>query len=270
MAGRSAIRQPFEEARNCDTRAHLPALAATRQWLARLFLPTVCVSCAEPIATRDSLCAACWNKIDFIVPPLCDRLGIRLPFSTGDIMISAAAAAQPPLYARARAVAHYEGLMRKLIHDFKFRDRHEIRRLFGTWLCRAGAELIADADVIVPVPLSRLRLLRRRFNQAALLAQEVGRATRLPVRTTGLRRVRRTQRQVGLTREQRQQNVRGAFAVTPREVSRIAGRRVLLVDDIVTTGATVEACTSALLKAGATNVDVLVVAIVSDPLRVTT
>ncbi|MBU2583514.1 MAG: ComF family protein [Alphaproteobacteria bacterium] len=241
-----------------------------RHWLTDLLMPPVCLGCQEAIASRDSLCPQCWSGIDFVGAPLCDRLGIRLPYATGDVMISAAAAARPPPYARARAVAHYDGAMRDLVHGFKFRDRHEIRRLFGTWLCRAGSQLIADADIIIPVPLNRFRLLQRRYNQSAILAREVSRISGVPVLTGALRRGRRTKAQVGLTREQRRDNVRGAFDVPPRQRPRIEGRRVLLVDDVITTGATAEACTTTLLKAGAANVDVLAVAIVSDPLSVTT
>lgn len=252
-----------------------PATSAGRvskvgRWLIDLLMPPVCLACQEAIASRDSLCPACWSDVDFIGPPLCDRLGIRLPYATGDVMISAAAAARPPPYARARAVAHYEGSMRNLVHGFKFRDRHEIRRLFGTWLSHAGGELIESGEIIVPVPLARIRLLQRRFNQAAILANELSRITGLPVRTDALRRIRRTRRQLGLTRDQRRDNVRGAFEVPKSEIAFVAGRRVLLIDDVITTGATAEACTNTLLKAGAASVDVLAVAIVADPLRVTT
>lgn len=241
-----------------------------QRWLTDLLLPPVCLGCQDAVASRDALCPHCWSAIDFIGSPLCDRLGLRLPFATGDIMISAAAAAHPPPYARARAVAHYDGAMRHPIHGFKFRDRHEFRRLFGIWLCRAGAQLIAEADLIVPVPLYRFRLLQRRFNQSAILAIEVGRLTGLPVLTGALHRKKRTASQVGLTRDQRRENVRGAFEVAPRQQKHIAGRRVLLIDDVITTGATAEACTTTLLKAGATKIDVLALAIVADPLRVTT
>ncbi|MBU1210474.1 MAG: ComF family protein [Alphaproteobacteria bacterium] len=265
------VRDPALDAARRSSSPPVSGLVASfRNWLTDLLMPPVCLACQEAIASRDALCPDCWRGVDFIGPPLCDRLGIRLPYSTGGIMISAAAAARPPPYARARAVAHYEGAMRKLVHGLKFRDRHEVRSLFGTWLCRAGRDLIEDADVIVPVPLSRSRLLQRRFNQSAILAQEVARITGLPVHTTALHRTRRTQRQVGLSREQRRDNVRGAFEVPRRQLGKIQGRRVLLIDDVITTGATAEACTTTLLKAGATDVDVLAVAIVADPLRITT
>lgn len=220
--------------------------------------------------SRDALCPGCWAKIDFIRPPLCDKLGIRLPFSTGETMISAAAAASPPVYSRARAVAHYDGAMRSLIHDLKFHDRHDVRRLFGAWLTTAGADLLDEADLLVPIPLSRTRLLKRRFNQSAILAHEVAQLSGLPVRTQGLTRTRRTRQQVGLTRIQRRDNVKGAFQVPHSERSHLAGKRIVLIDDIITTGATAEACTKALYDAGVENVDILALALLADPMRITT
>ncbi len=239
-------------------------------WLADLLFPASCPTCHEPTADRDMLCAVCWTGVDFIGPPLCDRLGIRLPYTTGERMISAAAAARPPAYSRARAVGHYDKTLRKLIHALKFHDRHEVRHLLASWLCRAGAELISEADLIVPVPLYRRRLLTRRFNQSAILAKEVSRLTGVPTNPLALRRTRRTRSQVGLTAKQRQQNVNGAFQVPAAMRSSIDGQRILLIDDVITTGATVEACTRALLGCNAANVDVLAVALVADPLRVTT
>jgi ComF family protein len=154
--------------------------------------------------------------------------------------------------------------MRKLIHDFKFRDTHNARRLLGRWLCQAAPELIRDADVIVPVPLARLRLLTRRFNQAQLLAAEVCRQTGKPVLPLALKRTRATASQIGLTRRQREQNVSGVFAVSQQAVHEISGKSVLLIDDVVTTGSTAAAAAIALKKAGASRVDVLALALVTD------
>ncbi|MGL4397403.1 MAG: ComF family protein [Hyphomicrobium sp.] len=227
-------------------------------------LPPVCLACTDRLLTHDALCASCWRQIQFIRPPLCDRLGIPLPFDTGGTMISAAAMADPPDFDRARAVAQFSGLMRDLIHDLKFRDRHDARRLFGRWLAEAGAALIADCDVIVPVPLARRRLFTRRFNQAALLANEIARTAGKQTAPLALERVRAARPQVGLTRHERRRNVAGAFAVPPRHAASVAGRAVLLVDDVITTGATVSAAAKALKRAGATRVDVLALAIVAD------
>ncbi len=235
-------------------------------WTATLDIvfPPLCLGCQTRLFDHDALCPACWRQIDFIRPPLCDRLGIPMPYDIGTPMISAAAAANPPPYNRARAVARYDGLVRKLIHDFKFRDTHDARRLFGRWLVEAGSELISGADVIVPVPLAAFRLLSRRFNQAQLLAAEVGRRSGKPVLGQALNRTRSTARQIGLTRRQRERNVAGAFAVSNAATAAIAGKSVLLLDDIITTGATVSAVTMALKKAGAARVDVLALAIVTD------
>jgi len=135
-----------------------------------LIMAPVCLSCREPIATRNALCPQCWGAIDFISAPRCDRRGIARPYRIGTIMVSAAAAARSRPYARARAVGHYRGTLQRLVHSFKFRDRHDVGQLFGHWLHQAGGDLIAEADVLVP--LSRLRLLHRRFNQAAILARK--------------------------------------------------------------------------------------------------
>lgn len=179
-------------------------------------------------------------------------------------MISAAAAADPPPYGRARAVAHYSGAMRELVHDFKFSDAHAVRSVLSRLMADAGKVLLDDTEVVVPVPLSRRRLLARRFNQAALLAQDVARGAGLAYEPLALVRKRATPQQVGLTRAERALNVRGAFAVAPGRASRVAGRRVLLVDDVITTGATCAAATRALLRGGAAGVDVLALALVTD------
>ena len=240
-------------------------LRTAGQALLDLILPPVCLGCQTRILDHNALCPACWRGIDFIRPPLCDRLGIPLPYDTGGPMISAAAAADPPDYGRARAAARFDGLMRDLIHTLKFADTHDGRRLFGRWLAGAGAEILASADVLIPVPLARWRLIARRYNQAQILAAEVGRLAQLPVAAQALIRARRTRPQVGLTRAERKRNVSGAFAVPPAYIPKIAGKAVVLVDDVITTGATVSAAARALKKAGARSVDVLALALVSDP-----
>jgi ComF family protein len=238
--------------------------------IADLVVPPLCLSCHTLLTSHDALCPICWGQIDFIRPPLCDRMGLPMPFDTGGTMISAAAAAEPPDYDRARAVARFDGVMRTLIHDLKFRDRHDARRLFGRWLVEAGAALLADADVIVPVPLTRGRLLSRRFNQSAILALEVSRLTDVRTEARALLRIRRTQPQLGLTRSQRRENVAGAFAVAGDLKARIAGARVVLIDDVITTGATAGACARTLKRAGVARVDVLALALVTDGILVST
>jgi ComF family protein len=228
-----------------------------------VIVPPVCLSCHGALADHDTLCARCWSQIDFIRAPLCDRLGIPLNFDTGGAMVSAAALADPPVYDRARAVAVFSSGIQELIHGLKYADRHDGRRLFGRWLVAAGAELLADADVLVPVPLNRWRLLSRRFNQSAILAQEVARLSGVDYAPMALRRVRATVSQVGLTVDARKRNVTGAFAVPARCVGQVAGQRIVLVDDVITTGATVQAAARVLKAAGAARVDVLALAVVA-------
>jgi len=232
-----------------------------------MLLPPLCLACRSPVEGQGGLCGRCWWAIDFIEPPLCDRLGIPLPYSVGERIVSAAALADPPSYDRARAVARFGDVMRQLIHDLKFRDRHEGLKLFASWLAHAGRELLADAEVLVPVPLHVSRLWARRFNQAALLGRTLNVRTGIGFEPRALVRRRRTPSQVGLTLDQRRRNVAGAFVLSKRGEAGIRGRSVLLIDDVITTGATANACASALKQAGAERVDVLALGRVVDPLE---
>jgi ComF family protein len=232
-------------------------------------VPAQCLACHKPVDSQNALCGLCWRQIHFIRAPVCDRLGIPLPggvAATGRL-VSASALADPPDYDRARAVAHFIGTLRPLVHRLKYADRHETRALFGAWLTDAGRDLTADADVLIPVPLNRTRLLWRRFNQSALLALEVSRQTGVPMDALALVKRKSTRPQVGLTQAQRQDNVAGAFAVTKAGRARIDGAHVVLIDDVITTGATVSACARALKRAGAAQVDVLALGLVTDLVR---
>lgn len=232
--------------------------------MADVLMPPLCLACRKPLASHAAVCSSCWSKIDFIRPPLCDRLGMPLPFDLGGPTVSAAAAADPPDWDRARAVARFDGVMRDLVHDLKFRDRHDARTLLGRWLAEAGAELLAEADFVLPVPLTRRRLLSRRFNQSAILACEVARLSGKRYEPLLLRKIRRTPPQVGLTRLQRKENVAGAFSVQANRKSVVKGAKIVIVDDVITTGATVGACARTLRRAGAARVDVLALAMVTD------
>lgn len=176
------------------------------------------------------------------------------------------ALANPPIFSHARAAAHYGGIMRKLIVRFKFEDKHEPMPLFIKLMREAGRDLLRGADMLVPVPLHRLRLLQRRFNQSAVLAQALSRVTGIPAAVTILKRTKRTAAQVGLTQGARQANVAQAFGVSNSSRKILKAKSVLLIDDVITTGATVNACAAALLDAGAVRVDVLAIALVAQGL----
>jgi ComF family protein len=227
-----------------------------------LLYPPGCLNCRAAVGAHGGLCAKCWSGMGFIERPFCERLGEPFERDHGAPgMISLEAAAHPPVFTRARAVARYDAeTTRALTNRLKFYDRLDLAEPMGRWMARAGTELLSDADLLVPTPLHRLRLAERRFNQAAALAGVVSRLSAVPIETLALERVKATSPQVGLTRAQRAANLVGAFRVDAAHSGRVAGARVVLVDDVLTTGATANAAARALLKAGAVRVDLLVFA----------
>src|SRR5665213_848943 len=229
-------------------------------------LPTLCVSCREPV-NGEGVCAKCWAKLSFIAPPYCPRLGIPFVYDPGPDLLSMEAIANPPAYQRARAAVRYDDVARTLVHALKYQDRTDLAPAMGRWMARAGDELLGEADALVPVPLHWRRGWSRRYNQSGALARSIERQSGVKVASEALRRVRPTQQQIGLSRSQRASNVQGAFKVATQRQSDIAGRRVVLVDDVLTSGATVDACARALLRAKAASVDVLVFARVVDTHR---
>lgn len=228
--------------------------------LADLAMPPQCLACLTAMANDGGLCPSCWSRLGLIEQPYCARLGVPFAYDLGDGALSAEAIADPPPFDRCRAVAAFDDVARRLVHGLKYRDRLELAGWMAGWMARAGAEMIAAADVVVPVPLHRRRLWWRRYNQSALLAKVVAARTGKPLALAAVERIRPTPRQVGLTRDERDRNVRGAFRVPAAGRMAVAGRRILMVDDVYTTGATARAVTRALLRAGAAGVDVLVFA----------
>jgi ComF family protein len=229
-------------------------------------LPTLCISCREPV-DGDGVCAACWAKLSFIAPPYCPRLGIPFVYDPGPDLLSMEAIAAPPAYTRARAAVRYDEVAQTLVHALKYQDRGDLAPPMGRWMARAGRELLAEADMLVPVPLHWRRSWSRRYNQSGALAQVIAGASGVKLRGDLLRRIRATEQQIGLSRPQRASNVQGAFKVAAEAQSQVHGRHVILVDDVLTTGATVDACARALLRAKAAQVDVLVFARVVDSPR---
>jgi ComF family protein len=239
------------------------AWAQTARLALDIALPTLCVACREPV-DGEGVCAECWAKLSFIAPPFCPRLGIPFVYDPGPELLSMEAIANPPAYARARAAVRYDDVARTLVHALKYQDRTDLAPAMGRWMARAGQELLTEADVLVPVPLHWRRGWSRRYNQSGALARIISRQSGVKLASEALRRVRATEQQIGLSRSQRASNVQGAFKVAADRLADIAGRQVILVDDVLTTGATADACARALLRAKAAQVDVLVFARVVD------
>lgn len=231
-----------------------------------LALPPLCPACRDPVEGQ-ALCPACWSKLSFISRPYCERLGIPFVYDPGPGILSMEAIADPPAYQRARAAVRFDEISRALVHALKYGDRLDLAPMMGRWISHAGRELLAEADALIPVPLHWRRLWARRFNQSAMLAAAISTASGVPVAAGALKRVKPTAQQVGLSRTERAANVQGAFRVPPEGRGAVAGRRLVLVDDVLTSGATVDGCARALLRAGAANVDVLIFARVAEAAR---
>lgn len=241
---------------------HLPDWgAAFGHFLLDSLLPPRCVTCPEEIARDMGLCSSCWQKIRLIEAPVCYRFGTPFSHEIGPNALSPRAIASPPPFERARAACLYEGPARDMVHALKFSRRRELSDVMGRWMVRAGRELLVGNPLLIPVPLHRGRLWGRQFNQAGDLAKSIARHSDGEYQPMLLVRSRKTSPQVGLTAKQREKNIRGAFKVTDEGRALVAGQHVVLIDDVFTTGSTVDACTKVLLKAGAGQVDVLTFAI---------
>ena len=233
-------------------------------------LPPQCLGCGAMVDAPGSLCATCWDRVVFLGPPQCAACGLPFAYSLGEGALCGACSRRQPVFERARAAIAYDDASRRLILAFKHGDRTDSAPAFARWLARAGGEraggnLIGAAECIVPVPLHWSRLFARRYNQAALLAGHLGKLSGVPMVPDALARQRRTPPQGRMGWAARRRNLAGAFAIGPRGRARIEGRRVLLIDDVLTTGATAAACARTLLRAGAGAVDVLTLARVVRP-----
>ena len=232
-----------------------------REVAADTLWPPACALCGDAVQDAHALCPSCWRDTTFAASPLCNRCGAPTQ-GAGDAAVCDACLHVPLAFSRARAATIYEGAGRRIAMALKHGDRLDLARPAAIWMRRAAWPLLEDADLIVPAPLHWRRFLRRRFNQSA----ELARALHALVLAEGprpapalipdlLRRTRATPSQGRRTRDQRAENVRGAFVVAPRFADRVRGKRVLLVDDVMTTGATLSACAEALIAGGASAVD---------------
>ncbi|MCB2108922.1 MAG: ComF family protein [Rhodobacteraceae bacterium] len=259
--------------RQLEDGAGLNEMSPVSQWLGvarRLgtraldaVLPPQCLACGEAVDRHGGLCAGCFSKLTFITRPYCCVCGVPIQVFDDDDAMCGACIRERPTYRRARGVFAYTDEGRDLVLKLKHADRTDLAVHLAQWMMRDGGELIRDCDVIVPVPIHRWRLAMRTFNQAALLARAVSRLSGKPMIATALQRTKPTPSQGGLDRQARRRNVAGAFKVEAK--AKLEGKAVLLIDDVLTTGATADACSRALLRAGVGNVDVLVLARVPNP-----
>ncbi|HKG73918.1 MAG TPA: ComF family protein [Aestuariivirgaceae bacterium] len=230
-----------------------------------LIMPPLCVSCAARVVLPGNLCAACWSQLSFIEEPCCAMWGEPFAYDAGPGLLSARALARPAPWSRFSAAVIFNDQAAKLVHGLKYHDRMETAALMAKLMWRAGQNLFGGAGVLVPVPLHRFRLWRRRFNQAGVLAHALAQISGLEYRPELLMRHRQTRSQVGLRQKEREANLREAFSVPESLRLAIAGKRVVLVDDVLTTGSTLWAAAETLLNGGASEVDAAVFALVPMP-----
>ena len=245
-------------------KAVVPRIALGARALGRgvadLLLPPLAHDSPEAAASA-GMTPRAWSRVAFLEDPVCDGCGAGFEMDGGPFAAARCAAclAQPYAFDRARAACVYDDASRGLILKFKHGDQQPFAPLFARWIARSAAPLLDQADAVVPVPLHRLRLLSRRFNQAAEIARPLARDAGLDYLPDALIRTTHTTTQGGKSARGRRLNVRKAFEVSEAGRRRIKGRRILLVDDVLTTGATAEACARALIEAGARAVDLAVV-----------
>jgi ComF family protein len=238
---------------------------STARRATNVIYPPSCIGCGKQSSAQAALCFECWPSMRFIEHPVCAVYGTPFAVSLGEGAVSARAIAEPPPFQRARAAVSYEGPAVPLVHGLKFADRLDHAPWMASWMMRAASELLQDTDIILPVPLHWRRRLGRRFNQSAELGKALAKLSGKPFAADVLARVKNTETQRGLSAAARVTNVQAAFKVPEAVKIKVAGRRILLVDDVITTGATVSACTRALMKAGAASVDVLAFAMALKP-----
>ncbi|MBT5013966.1 MAG: ComF family protein [Rhodospirillaceae bacterium] len=225
-----------------------------------LLLPPQCLGCDTVVEDLGTLCADCWQAVTFIGKPQCAACGIPFEFDDADgreNSLCGTCIADKPVFERARTAIAYDDYSRHLVLAFKHADRTDHAPAFATWMERAGRELLDDADIIAPVPLHWTRLFSRRYNQAAMLALALHKRSGVQCIADLLTRTRRTPSQGRLGPSARRRNVSGAFMMTDRHRAAIKGKRVLIIDDVMTSGATAAAVTKTLLKGGVGAVDVL-------------
>lgn len=222
-----------------------------------VLLPPRCLLCYERSSDPQNVCASCWKDIQFITAPQCMQCGMPFDFGMGQELYCAACIDHPPEFACMRSAVTYNDISRRLVLGFKHGDMLQLTKLLARWMVQSAGPVLQKSDIIVPVPLHRLRLLKRQYNQAALLANHISQLSKIKAENQLLCRVRHTPSQGRKTRKERILNLKSAIQVSPDYAILLQGKTVLLIDDVYTTGATVEECCRVLKLAGAKGVNVL-------------
>ncbi|MDB2415140.1 ComF family protein [Rickettsiales bacterium] len=225
-----------------------------------IIYPPQCFSCNVSIYEHGHLCPECWESIQFVRPPYCQKCSFPFEYSIEGENLCAECIKSPPAFNKARCAFLYDDNSRKIVTSFKFGDKTHSHMTLAKMMISSATDLLKEVDIIVPVPLHRLRLLKRKYNQSAILAHSISKYTDIAVVPDLLIRNRNTPPQSGLTQRQRHKNMKNAFSVREKYHQFIDEKKVMLIDDVMTTGATIEACTKALFKSGAAEVYVLTLA----------
>jgi len=225
-------------------------------------IPPTCPGCHIPVDQDHDICPKCWKSLEFIVLPFCDNCAEPLDISgvSEEIYTCGKCQQTPPRFSQTRALFKYNGLARHLILGLKHGNATHLASNLSSKACLHHSNYIQDADIIIPVPLHWSRLLKRGYNQASLLAKYIARNCQIPLQTNILLRNRRTASQGNYGKKARLRNVQSAFTLSDKEKNSIANKTVLLVDDVMASGATLNECSKVLLTANAKKVKVLVIA----------
>jgi ComF family protein len=232
-------------------------LRQTGQHVMDGLFPPQCPCCNEQVDIPGSLCAVCWPQVTFISEPACISCGYPFEYKIEDDLQCGNCIANPPYYSKGVSVFQYDDFSRQMVLAFKHADRTDLAKVFAKWMARVSASQIQEDTLIIPVPLHPGRLLKRRYNQSALLSRHIGAQINRPVLMQGLDRTKRTPSQGGKSLKARFRNVKGAFKVASTAQQQITGKHILLIDDVYTTGATLNECAKSLIKAGARDITIL-------------
>jgi len=243
-----------------------PGLGSFVRQIVDAVYPPGCIICTAPTDTALGLCGSCWRETHFLTGALCTRCGAPVPTAehqTSNIICDSCDHA-PPAWDNGRAAIAYEGAGKRIVMRMKYGDRPDLARPLARWLSGAGSDVLSPNSLIVPVPLHWRRLMARKFNQSAELSKHLGHRLGLEVAPTLLKRTTATPKLSG-RREERHAIMHGAIALSQEHGQALAGRKIVLIDDVLASGATLSACAEALRPAEPASIDVLVLARVLRP-----